>query len=98
MMSQEYSSYSLKDCVGIHSKPVVDLRWNFDGRFLASASNDKTVKINQLESSGSLTNIQTISTLANQLCWNPEGTALVVVGEDKLVEIWDIRSNYMSFF
>jgi WD40 repeat protein len=80
----------------VHSKIAGDVKWNSTGSYLASTSFDKTTKLGQLDTHGNLKTFQTIarSGIVNQLCWHPtEKTTLGLVGEDKFVEIWDVRGT-----
>lgn len=105
---------SIRDAI-THSKTVADIRWNNDGSFLASASFDKNVKIGSLDVTGnvlfffySFYNIQlkpinsfTTSGSINQMCWHPlDDSILSVLGDDKFVELWDVRGNlvYLTTF
>ena len=58
-----------------------------------------SILLGQLDTHGNMKTFQTISRsgVINQLCWHPsdKGT-LGLVGENKYVEIWDVRGKGMS--
>jgi len=80
----------------VHNKNAGDVRWNCTGSCLGSTSFDKTTKLGQMDSHGNLKTFQNISRsgVVNQLCWHPsDKSTLGLVGENKYVEIWDVRGN-----
>ena len=66
------------------------------GNYLGIISGDKTVKVGQLDRSGTFQNVHNIPNSAQmmQLCWNPANDSrLGVCGDDKAVELWDVRGK-----
>lgn len=88
-------------------KVVIDLKWNKEGNYLGVISADKTVRVGQLDqkNGGIYQNIHTIPTYSSggsgsgsgqmaQLCWSPTEIArLAFCGDDKQIELWDVRGN-----
>ncbi len=65
-------------------------------KFLLTQQNDVLyISTGQLDTHGNLKTFQTISKTGgnvNQLCWHPSiNSSLGLVGEDKVVEIWDVK-------
>lgn len=82
--------------INFHSKAIVDVRWSYDGLYLASSSHDRTVRVSQLDSSGSLKSLQVIPTTPPRsgVVWNPaESSRFLISGEDKFVDLWDVRAS-----
>mmetsp|Transcript_27530 Transcript_27530/g.60950 ORF Transcript_27530/g.60950 Transcript_27530/m.60950 type:complete len:309 (+) Transcript_27530:156-1082(+) len=91
----EFARHTTKDVPG-YTKAVHDLKWNREGNFLGMVSADKTVKIGQLDRSGAFQNVHSIpnSSQMIQLCWHSnEDSRLAICGDDKNVEIWDVRGS-----
>ncbi len=70
------------------------LNFIYTGQYIGSASLDKTVRIGQLDTSG-VRALQTVQSNAviTQVCWNPivENSSFAIAGDDKTVELWDVR-------
>lgn len=85
--------------LGLHSKPVSDLKWNISGEYLASVSKDKTTKICALKGDGSLKLVHTVpsSLMPVKIAWHPKvSNCFAVAGDDKNVDIWDVRAPRAS--
>lgn len=98
-MTTSFSSFTSKDIAGYENK-IFDLKWNAEGNYLACVLDKKIVKIGQLDNNnGNYQNIHNISCQSQiaQLCWNPmDQQRLAICGEDKFVELWDVRSSRPS--
>jgi WD40 repeat protein len=96
-----FENYTVKD-LNTHSKSVVDLQWNNEGNYLGTVSHDKTVKIGQLDTSGSTKTIHAIPhnhTDISLIGWNPnDSSKFALAGEDKSIELWDVRGEYCCNF
>jgi WD40 repeat protein len=91
----DFSRHTARDVVG-YSKMVHDLKWNKEGNHLGMVSADKTVKVGQLDKTGSFQNVHSIPNSASmmQVCWNPQDDSRIgMCGDDKSVELWDVRGN-----
>ena len=94
-----FSSFTSTDIAG-YPKTIFDLKWNNEGNYLACVSGDKTVKVGQLDgNNGQYQFIHSIPTTIQmaQLCWNPiDQKRLSMCGDDKSVDLWDVRSSRVS--
>ena len=71
MNNLNFHNYSIKD-VNMHSKIIFELKWNCDGSYIGSVSNDRSVKIGQMDVSNCMAKtIHTIpnSQLTTQIAW-----------------------------
>jgi WD40 repeat protein len=88
--------------VGRHSQDVWCLAFRPDGRRLASASLDGTVKIWRWEGTRLNLNQQPLCTLpvrpwgfGNRVTFTSDGERLVMGGEERTVQIWDLRTGQL---
>jgi WD40 repeat protein len=90
-----FDNHIVKD-INIHTKPVVDLKWNNDGSYIGSISSDRSIKISQLDSSGGAKVSHTIPTNVHYslICWNPANNSrFALIGDERTVELWDVRGS-----
>lgn len=78
-----------------HGSEVYSIAWSPDGSRLASASNDKTVKIWDPATGHCASTLEehsgwgTLVALGNSIAWSPDGSRLASASHDKTVRIWD---------
>jgi THO complex subunit 3 len=96
-MNKDFGTYSASNVTSMQqTKLVEDLKWNVDGSYLGVVSSVKNVKIGQLEGSVSMKCVHTvpITTFMSMMCWHPtEPARFALCGDDKNIEIWDVRSS-----
>ena len=64
--------------------------WSPDGSQLASASNDKTVRIWDASTGQEVSQLQGHSSDVRSVAWSPDGSQLASASEDETVCIWDL--------
>ena len=64
-----------------------------DGKYLASGSDDKTVKIWDAMSGECIRTLKGHSNIVRSVCWSPDGKYLASGSVDKTVKIWDAESG-----
>jgi len=77
-----------------HKKGIYSLKWNRQGNYLASGSEDFTLKIWSHEKGGldKICDFKDHTNFVEQLTWHPENPEILCsVSRDKTVRIWDIR-------
>ena len=72
-----------------HTSWVLDLSIIPNGQYMASASNDKTVKIWDLETHENIATIQQHTDTVWGVDWNSDGTKLVSSGADNTLIIYN---------
>ncbi len=66
--------------------------WSPDGQTLASASDDKTVKLWSKQRQTPATLLQVIEFVLS-VSWSPDGQTLASASEDKTVKLWSKEVN-----
>lgn len=93
-----FSSYHIRDITG-YSKSLYHCAWSCNGDYLSVICGDKNVHISQLDiRKGALPTLQPIHTISTnsimaRTAWHPfENNRLAICGDEKFVEIWDVRA------
>src|SRR5688572_5767246 len=69
-----------------HTDSINQIIWSADGKFLASASSDKTIRIWEFEKGQ---HIEALNIQANSISWSPE-IAMLACATDSMILIWNI--------
>ena len=88
-----FNDFKQKD-YSAHKKGIYCIKWNHNGNYLASGSEDYTVKIWSHEKGGldKICDFKDHTGSVEQLTWHPENPELLgTVSSDKTLKIWDIR-------
>ncbi len=92
----QFRPMAFLECAGLHTRPVTDLKFSYSGDYLATVSKDKTTKVSALKPDGSLKLVHTVpsSSVPAKMVWHPTSVvSFAVCGEDKNVDIWDVRAT-----
>jgi tRNA A-37 threonylcarbamoyl transferase component Bud32 len=69
--------------------PVLSVRFSPDGKRLASASGDRTVKVWDAVNGGEVLTLKGHTHFINSICFNPDGNRLASASHDRTVRLWD---------
>jgi WD40 repeat protein len=75
-----------------HENAVFDLAFSPDGKRLASASADQTIRIWETESEEEVAQLKVDNIQFQSLAFSPDGTTLVSGGSDSLLRLWDVTT------
>ncbi len=73
-----------------HSLEVCSIAFSPDGKYLASGSGDKTVKLWSLESQKEVTTLQGHNKSIVSVEFSPDGKYLASSSHDKTVKLWNV--------
>jgi|GEM_PF-2819559 len=90
--SNEVVAFNLIKTLEGHSYGVYSVSFSPDGKFLASGSGDRTVKIWEVGSWELIKTLEGHSDYVNGLSFSPDGKFLASGSDDKTIKIWEVGS------
>jgi WD40 repeat protein len=92
VVHSNYSVIELTTLTG-HSDAVNGVAWNPDGKTLASASSDNTIKLWDASTGKPITTLTGHSDAVNGVAWNPDGKTLASASSDNTIKLWDASTG-----
>ena len=76
-----------------HTDYIRAIAFSPDGKLLASASNDTTIKVWDTDSGAAIQALKDHNAYVTAVAFSPDGKLLVSASGDKTVRLWGARSN-----
>lgn len=76
-----------------HLDSITRIAWSPDGLLLATASNDQTVRIWDLNTGKEFKTLSKHTSTLNSVAWSPDGQFLITTGDKNQCTIWDVKSG-----
>ena len=74
-----------------HIWAVKTVAWSPDGKYLASGSSDRTVRVWDVAAGKELLVYSDHEGEVDALAWSPDSTRIASAGDDQTVHIWQVR-------
>lgn len=76
-----------------HTGIIHSVAWSPDGKYIASASEDKTVQVWEAATGNPLLTCSGHTDWVNSVTWSPDGMHIVSASKDKRARIWNAQSG-----
>jgi WD40 repeat protein len=76
-----------------HSDDVLTVAFSPDGKFLASGSMDKTVKIWDMATGNLMTTLEGHTSAVRSISVSPDNKTIASAGDDQTVRLWNVESG-----
>ncbi|GAB4531313.1 MAG: caspase family protein [Pleurocapsa sp.] len=76
-----------------HQETITQIKYSPDGKIIASASWDKTIKLWDVENDKLITTLTGHQNAVNTIAFSPDGKTLISGGEDKTIKLWNLETD-----
>ncbi len=75
-----------------HTEEVISIDFSPDGKTIASASRDKTIRVWDVANGKVLTNLEGQPAQENRVAFSPDGKGLASMGAEGVILVWDVAT------
>jgi WD40 repeat protein/energy-coupling factor transporter ATP-binding protein EcfA2 len=76
-----------------HNEMVIDIAFSHDGKILASASKDKTIRLWDIKNGKEISIFNGHNDTVNSVAFSPDGTMLASASSDETIRLWDVKNG-----
>jgi small GTP-binding protein len=84
---------TLRQVLRGHTDPIGRIAWSPDGSYLASPSDDKTIRIWDARSGRCARTLRGHTGEVTSVAWSPDGRRIASAGDDKTIRLWETASG-----
>jgi WD40 repeat protein/tetratricopeptide (TPR) repeat protein len=90
-----YSNYPVTELQTLtgHTDGINCIAWSRDGKTLASASDDKTIKLWDVTTGREIKTLNEHNDSVNCIAWSRDGNTLASASDDKTIKLWDVTTG-----
>jgi len=85
--------FTLRHVLRGHTGVICRIAWSPDGSYLASPSEDKTIRIWNARSGACVVTLQRHKADVNSVAWSPDGKCLASASNDQTIYLWEAISG-----
>lgn len=93
VLHQAILSFRLRRTLRGHSESVDSVAYSSDGKRLATASGDGTVKVWDTDTGKEMLTLHAYSAPVHSVAWSPDGKRLATGNDDKRARVWDAATG-----
>jgi small GTP-binding protein len=84
---------TLRKILSGHTASINQLKWSPNGRYLASSSNDKSIRIWDLTNGKCVSVLEGHKLAVRSIAWSPDGDKIISGSDDANIYVWDVKTK-----
>ena len=90
--------FTLRHTLREHTSYINRIAWSPDGRFLATPSDDQTIRIWEIETGACIRTLEGHNEAVNSVAWSPDGRTLASGSTDTTVRVWNPGAATAAYY